>query len=848
MVWKGGSLTRRGSNSDGPNSSSRAMSPAETEVRKIAITIGLSADSDVLATVCHKMRKEYVVKEWQLPALDSRQWEKMNAPIGLAAAVRQLSTQRLREQPRRKEKQIQKEIDDDIKQQMHLTLPFRNRVNSWSDTKKSGNRAVEQTQTMRRADMDKNKDVFLSFNEITTVTSKREESKRKIEISTGTEIKIDSDCDTSAFSTMTGGELAREQIQLSPSSDDVSKTSEFSGACAEWLKLESIEAEKKDEPQQRALLDEEEEIDERLTTATPSQNNNAYTDIAETAAVTTPPLPVEMIPEIKGPEIGVDKGIESTATLPVLIAPVKMIENAEQLKSSPADTLKKSSPADTGGEKAGNSETVAARYLQAIAKKESQLTRPKTESNRSVPKDSKVENDRKECERGSQSKKSDPRPEVVMSSTSPAPAEKKLETVRVVGLEYSDSRPDAVIPSASPVALTKKLETAQVVKPNNSDERHDETVPSPSPAALEKNLETVKVVELEKTDERREKTIPSNSRAPMENSREQVQLVEIEPRDRVEKHRNKSEISLVENDARNETNSSAETASTDPQSNLETSQVEITDEESTTEITKGDCGSDVATSIFSGLGPSVSFSEDEDDEALFIEAEKVQQNSLLGPIGDDEINTTTDSSVSKESEVNTAQISTSDDDEITVAISNVSPGVKKSSSQRVKEQKRLYPYEFNRDTSSQEIDTSALQVILVQLPDDDHRTILSQLLIMTNAKEKVNRINLAFQIQDLLLNLIEKYKIDVGTEKAVQLIFHLARLKKSYRVIFGKSLFKAMSTLYKRSEQLKGKTTSGEKKEKKKIVFDLEQLSEEKEQESEQKYQRKQGKNGHSAV
>mmetsp|Transcript_28888 Transcript_28888/g.78254 ORF Transcript_28888/g.78254 Transcript_28888/m.78254 type:complete len:835 (+) Transcript_28888:363-2867(+) len=834
MVWKGGSLTRRGSNSDGPHSSSRVMSPAETEVRKIAITIGLSADSDVLATVCHKMRKEYVVKEWQLPALDSRQWEKMNAPIGLAAAVRQLSTQRLREQPRGKEKQIRKEIDDDIKQQMHLTLPFRNRVNSWSDTKKSGNKAVEQTQTMRRADMDKNKDVFLSFNEITTVTSKGEESKRKIEISTGTEIKIDSDCDTSAFSTMTGGELAREQMQLSPSSDDVSKTSEFSGACAEWLKLESIEAEKEDEPQQRALLDEEEEIDERLTTATPSQNNNAYTDIAETAAVTTPPLPVEMIPEIKGPEIGVDKGIESTATLPVLIAPVKMIENAEQLKSSPADTLK-TSPADTGGEKAGNSETVAARYLQAIAKKESQLTRPKTESNRSVPKDSKVENDRKECERGIHPKKSDPRPDVVMSSTSPASMEKKLETVRVVGPECSDSRPDAVIPSASPVALTKKLETAQVVKPNNSDERHDETVPSPSPAALEKNLETVKVVELEKTDERREKTIPSNSRAPMENSREQVQLVEIEPRDRVEKHRNKSEISLVENDARNETNSSAERASTDPQSNLETSQVEIKDEESTTEITKCDCGSDVATSIFSGLGLSVSFSEDEDDEALFIEAEKVQQNSLLGPIGDDEINTTTDSGVSKESEVNTAQVSTSDDDEITVAISNVTPGVKKSSSQRVKKQKRLYPYEFNRDTSSQEIDTSALQVILVQLPDDDHRTILSQLLIMTNAKEKVNRINLAFQIQDLLLNLIEKYKIDVGTEKAVQLIFHLARLKKSYRVIFGKSLFKAMSTLYKRSEQLKGKTTSGGKKEKKKIVFDLEQLSEEKEQESEQK-------------
>ena len=47
------------------------------------------------------------------------------------------------------------------------------------------------------------------------------------------------------------------------------------------------------------------------------------------------------------------------------------------------------------------------------------------------------------------------------------------------------------------------------------------------------------------------------------------------------------------------------------------------------------------------------------------------------------------------------------------------------------------------------------------------------------------------------------YNMDVEPAKAVQLIFHLSRLKKSYRLIFGKSVFKAMSKLYKQSEKLK---------------------------------------------
>ncbi len=76
------------------SSSSSSSSPAEVWVREIASKLGL--DSKILAAVCQRMRKEYVLEEWQLPNLDSRQWEQLNAPIGLAAAVRHISAHRIR--------------------------------------------------------------------------------------------------------------------------------------------------------------------------------------------------------------------------------------------------------------------------------------------------------------------------------------------------------------------------------------------------------------------------------------------------------------------------------------------------------------------------------------------------------------------------------------------------------------------------------------------------------------------------------------------------------------------------------------------------------------------------------
>ena len=155
-------------------------------------------------------------------------------------------------------------------------------------------------------------------------------------------------------------------------------------------------------------------------------------------------------------------------------------------------------------------------------------------------------------------------------------------------------------------------------------------------------------------------------------------------------------------------------------------------------------------------------------------------------------------------------------DDITVAHSNVSPEGKQSASKR-RNNARIYPHEYDRGESSSSylVETASLQNILVELPMEDHRTVLSQLLIMTNARDRVSRTNLAFQVQDTLVALIEKHQIDVDPGKAVQIIFHLSRLKKVYREMFGKSLFKAMSKLYKKSEKTeKGKSSPKTKKKK----------------------------------
>ncbi|KAG7368145.1 hypothetical protein IV203_030888 [Nitzschia inconspicua] len=143
------------------------------------------------------------------------------------------------------------------------------------------------------------------------------------------------------------------------------------------------------------------------------------------------------------------------------------------------------------------------------------------------------------------------------------------------------------------------------------------------------------------------------------------------------------------------------------------------------------------------------------------------------------------------------------DDDATVVVSNVSP-------ERKSEVKKALEKNRTRDntsaiplTSTFESEAVALQEILEKLPDKDHRNILSQLMITTNARGQVSRIKLALQVKDALLASMEENQIEADTDDAVRLIFHLARLKKQYRVMFGRSLFKAMSKLYKHEEKQK---------------------------------------------
>jgi hypothetical protein len=96
-----------------------------------------------------------------------------------------------------------------------------------------------------------------------------------------------------------------------------------------------------------------------------------------------------------------------------------------------------------------------------------------------------------------------------------------------------------------------------------------------------------------------------------------------------------------------------------------------------------------------------------------------------------------------------------------------------------------------------------LHEVLQQLPDKDHRNILSQMMIMTNAQGQVSRIKLAQQVKEAMLGSMEENNIEANPDDAVRLIFHLARLKKQYRVMFGRTLFKAMSKIYKRAEKQK---------------------------------------------
>lgn len=69
------------------------LSTTEKIVRLAASQIGLLEDDEKRVNkICSALRNEYVKYTWQLSTLDSSQWKELGAPIGLAAAVRNIDS------------------------------------------------------------------------------------------------------------------------------------------------------------------------------------------------------------------------------------------------------------------------------------------------------------------------------------------------------------------------------------------------------------------------------------------------------------------------------------------------------------------------------------------------------------------------------------------------------------------------------------------------------------------------------------------------------------------------------------------------------------------------------------
>jgi hypothetical protein len=66
--------------------------PADEVVRNVAEIIGLPINSPLIEEICENMAKEFIIQEWQLSALEASEWRAIGAPIGLASAIRKLTS------------------------------------------------------------------------------------------------------------------------------------------------------------------------------------------------------------------------------------------------------------------------------------------------------------------------------------------------------------------------------------------------------------------------------------------------------------------------------------------------------------------------------------------------------------------------------------------------------------------------------------------------------------------------------------------------------------------------------------------------------------------------------------
>jgi len=70
--------------------SSLDTTSAESRIREAATMVGMT-DEDRLGDILRRMDEEYVRHAWQLQSIEPSQWMALNVPIGVAAAIRQLS-------------------------------------------------------------------------------------------------------------------------------------------------------------------------------------------------------------------------------------------------------------------------------------------------------------------------------------------------------------------------------------------------------------------------------------------------------------------------------------------------------------------------------------------------------------------------------------------------------------------------------------------------------------------------------------------------------------------------------------------------------------------------------------
>ncbi len=707
------------------NSPPGYSSPAEVQVCAIASTIGL--DSERLVEVCQQMRKEYVVETWQLPDLDSRQWEQLKAPIGLAVAVKHISTQRRLSSESRgivllQEEEKEEEIATDMMCCDDTLFPSTS-LSGWSSKPKEETRETAEVETKTVSEENSSGS---KADQVVGNIDAQAASVSTTEATANETLKDDTKAAAAVQKTVTVAKNQPYDEKDVRSLDTSEKKTGFIEEYTEWLK--------------------------QVIVTTTEDNKNTLSEKVD------PPSPNEqaipLVPKIDGKN---DSNHDQTASV---------LDSKEEQTS--IEAFDECNPSIT----AAFQNKVLLEPSDATKSTE-YLARDASETKMIAESDPEIAH--VDIQSDNQSKESEI---VATNMTGTQPNRGRAESF--------DSSMEEEFARHMEEEFSKKSENVQSVT-QKSTQQNIKSVPS---SERESSLEPVsmEISHLEHNDKKGEDAI-------VQSIDEAKEYLEQAIHDNVEME-------------------------------------EMPDENIS------DTESEINRNIFSSIPKSASFSEDSED---CVEGQRVKREEEEDDDDDDddddeqgeveEYVTQIDNESPHDTQIELAPISIAVpketsmmvppenfSDDITVAHSNVSPEGKQSASKR-RNNARIYPHEYDRSESSSSflVETASLQNILVELPMEDHRTVLSQLLIMTNARDRVSRTNLAFQVQDTLVALIEKHQIDVDPAKAVQIIFHLSRLKKVYREMFGKSLFKAMSTLYKKSEKsekVKGKSSPKTKKKK----------------------------------